>query len=176
VSDNTNSKGSNGLKIAIVVGIVVIAALLGVIIFLLVGNREEPEKRNVVLNKDNAEEVIEDMVKNAEEETLPITYYETTMTTEWHFKNGKATSEDAYVANSTSNSTDVYFDIVLSNDEENVIYKSPIIPRGGELDKIALDKVLDKGDYDCVCIYHLVDENQKTLSTLRVTLKISIEN
>ena len=176
MSDNTNSKGGNGLKIAIAVGVVVIIALLGVIIFLLVGKKEEPEKRSVVLNKDNADEVIEEMVKNAEEETLPITYYETTMSTEWHFKNGSATSEDAYVANSTANSTDVYFDIVLSDDEENVIYKSPVIPRGGELENIALDKVLDKGDYDCVCIYHLVDEDQKTLSTLRVTLKISIEN
>ena len=175
MSENTNSKGSNGLKIAIAVGVVVIIALLGVVIFLLVGRgkEEEPERRNVVVTQDNAEEVIKEMT---EAETIPVTYYEVTMSTEWHFKDGSAISDDAYVANSTSNSTDVYFDIFLSDDEDNAIYKSPIIPRGGELGNISLDRVLEKGDYDCVCIYHLVDENQKTLSTLRVTLKISVEN
>lgn len=176
MSDNTNSKGSNGLKIAIAVGVVVIIALLGVVIFLLVGRgKEEPERRNVVVTQENAEEVIKEMMES-DAGTLPVTYYEVQMTTEWHFKDGSAISDDAYVANSTSNSTDVYFDIFLSDDEDNAIYKSPVIPRGGELGNISLDKVLDKGEYDCVCIYHLVDEDQKTLSTLRVTLKISVEN
>ena len=173
---DTNSKGSNGLKIAIAVGVVVIVALLGVVIFLLVGRgKEEPEKRNVVVTQENAEEVIKEMTES-NAGTIPITYYEVTMSTDWHFKDGSAVSDDAYVANSTSNSTDVYFDIFLSDDEDNAIYKSPIIPRGGELENISLDKVLEKGDYDCIFIYHLVDENQKTLSTLRVTLKISVEN
>ena len=172
---DTNSKG-NGLKIAIAVGVVVIIALLGVIIFLLVGrDKEEPERRNVVVTQENAEEVIKEMMES-DAGTLPVTYYEVQMTTEWHFKDGSAISDDAYVANSTSNSTDVYFDIFLSDDEDNAIYKSPVIPRGGELGNISLDKVLDKGEYDCVCIYHLVDEDQKTLSTLRVTLKIIVEN
>ena len=129
----------------------------------------------MVVTQENADEIVDKMIEEADE-TIPTTYYEVTMTTEWHFKDGSAISDDAYVANSTSNSTDVYFDIVLSDDEDNVIYKSPVIPRGGELENISLDKVLDKGDYDCVCIYHLVDEDQKTLSTLRVTLKISVEN
>ena len=173
MSDNTNSKGSNSLKIAIVVGIVVIAALLGVIIFLLLGKdkAEEPEKRNVVVSRDNVDEVVEEL---ATEEYIEPGYYEASMTTTWTFATGSDVSEDAYVANVEGNTNDVYFDVVMSDNEDEVIYKSPVIPRGSELNNIALDTPLDAGTYDCVCIYHLVDEEQNTISTLRVSVTIIV--
>ena len=170
---DTNSKGSNGLKIAIAVGVVVIVALLGVIIFLLVGRgkAEEPEKRNVVVTQDNVDEVVEEM---AEAPTVEVGYYEASMNTTWTFATGSDVSEDALVANVEGNTNDVYFDVVLAEDEEKVIYKSPVIPRGGELKNIALDTPLDAGTYPCVCIYHLIDENQKTLSTVRVGITVIV--
>ncbi len=173
MSDNTNSKGGNGLKIAIAVGVVVIIALLGVIIFLLVGkgNADEPEKRNVVVSQDNVEEVVEEM---AAEPAVQQGYYEASMNTTWTFATGSDVSEDAYVANVEGNTNDVYFDVVLAEDEDQVIYKSPVIPRGSELKEIALDTPLDAGTYDCVCIYHLVDDEQKTVSTLRVGITIIV--
>ncbi|MDC7279122.1 hypothetical protein NXH64_06325 [Butyrivibrio fibrisolvens] len=173
MSENTNSKVNNGLKIAIAVGVVVIVALLGVVIFLLVGRgkAEEPEKRNVVVTQDNVETVVEEL---AEEEYIQPGYYEASMSTTWTFATGSDVSEDAYVANKEGNTNDVYFDVVLAEDEEQVIYKSPVLPRGSELDNIALDTPLDAGTYDCVCIYHLVDENQKTVSTLRVGITIVV--
>ena len=70
---------------------------------------------------------------------------------------------------------DVYFDVVLAEDEEHVIYSSPVIPRGGRLEEIALDEVLEAGTYDCVMIYHLIDEEQNTISTLRVAVKVIIQ-
>jgi hypothetical protein len=173
VSENTNSKGSNGLKIAIAVGVVVIIALLGVVIFLLVGRGkvEEPEKRNVVVTQDNVEEVVEDMIN---EDYIEPGYYEASMNTTWTFATGSDVSEDAYVANVEGNTNDVYFDVVLAEDEKQVIYKSPIIPRGGELKNIALDTPLDAGTYDCVCIYHLIDEDQNTVSTVRIGITIIV--
>jgi hypothetical protein len=172
VSENTNSKGSNGLKIAIAVGVVVIVALLGVIIFLLVGRgKEEPEKRNVVVTQDNVEEVVKEM------ETAPSVetgYYEASMNTTWTFATGSDVSEDAYVANVEGNTNDVYFDVVLAEDEDQVIYKSPVLPRGSELENIALDTPLDAGTYNCVCVYHLIDDNQKTLSTVRVGITVIV--
>ena len=172
MSENTNSKGSNGLKIAIAVGVVVIIALLGVIIFLIVGrDKEEPEKRNVVVTQDNVDEVVEEM---AEAPTVETGYYEASMNTTWTFATGSDVSEDAYVANVEGNTNDVYFDVVLAEDENQVLYKSPVLPRGSELENIALDTPLDAGTYNCVCIYHLIDDNQKTLSTVRVGITIVV--
>ena len=88
---------------------------------------------------------------------------------------GKEVSYDAVVENVAKNTNDVYFDIVLEEDEEKVLYKSPVIPRGGRLEEIILDDTLDAGTYNCVVIYHLIDEDQNTLSTLRVALEIIVE-
>ena len=172
VSENTNSKGSNALKIAIVVGIVVIVALLGVIVFLLVGrDKKESEKRNVVVNQDNVEKVVQEM---AQAPTVESGYYEASMNTTWTFATGSDVSEDAYVANVEGNTNDVYFDVVLAEDEDQVIYKSPILPRGSELQDISLDTPLEAGTYNCVCIYHLVDDDQNTISTVRVGITIIV--
>ena len=79
------------------------------------------------------------------------------------------------VENDPKNTNDVYFDIVLAEDEEKVIYKSPVIPRGGHLEEIVLDEALEAGTYDCVVIYHAVDEEQNTLGTVRIALQIIVE-
>lgn len=169
-----NNRGKGGNKGVVIVGIiavVIIAVLVGVIVFLL--KPQEEEKRNVVVTPENVEEVLEEL-----EEEGGITepgYYTVTMDTTWHFVNGNEPSYDAVVLNVEKNTHDVYFDIVLENDESVVLYKSPVIPRGGRLENITLDTVLDAGTYNCVVIYHLVDENQDTVSTLRVALKIIIE-
>lgn len=102
-------------------------------------------------------------------------YYTVTMNPTWHFKTGDSASYDAVVINAEDNTNDVYFDIVLEEDESQVLYSSPVIPLGGQLENIELDETLDAGIYNCVVIYHLVDEEQNTLSTLRVTLQIVVE-
>jgi hypothetical protein len=93
----------------------------------------------------------------------------------WHFATGDAVSEDAYVGNRTENTNDVYFDLFLASDESNPILESPVIPRGGAFENFALDAKLDAGTYDCVMVYHLVDENQDTVSTLRVEVTVIVE-
>ena len=103
-------------------------------------------------------------------------YYNVSMTNEWHFSSGDAISEDAYVENVEENTNDVYFELVLADNEEKVLLESPIIPRGSEMKNIALDVVLGQGTYNCVMIYHLVDEEQNTLNLLRVAVTIVIEN
>ncbi len=170
-----SEKKGNGTKIAIIVGIVVIIALLITVIVLLIqrqsGNQEET-KRNVVVNQDNAEQVAEELIN---EPYIAPGYYSTQMSTEWHFATGDAVSEDAYVKNDAGNTNDVFFDVFLEDNESEPILQSPVIPRGSELDNISLDKKLDAGTYDCVMVYHLVDDDQNTISTLRVAFKIIVE-
>ncbi len=177
----TTKKGSDVGKVVIVVAALIIIALLAVIAVLLLKGKEEPveEKRDgvaargVVANQSNAEQVVEDMVLTPYVEPG---YYEASMTNVWHFADSNSVSEDAYVANVEGNTNDVYFDVFLASDEENAIIESPIIPRGAEFEEIKLNKELDAGTYDCVMIYHLIDENQKTISTLRVGITIVVEN
>jgi len=167
-------KGGNGKLVVIIVAIVaVIVILVGIILFLLLRPKEEPERRNVVVTEDNVNEVVEQM---GSAEVTPPGYYTVTMNNEWTFATGDAVSEDAYVENVVGNTNDVYFDVFLVGDEENAIYKSPIIPIGSSLNQIALDTPLEAGTHDCVVIYHLVDEDQNTLSTLRVAIKITVNN
>jgi hypothetical protein len=170
---------SKKAKTAIVIGsVVIIIALLVTIIVLLLRGKEDVkdqggEKRSVVVTKENAEQVAEEM-KN--QEYIPNGYYETKMTTKWNFNTGDAVSEDAYVENVMENTNDVYFDVVLEEDENQVIYKSPVIPRGGKLDGIKLDTKLSKGEYPAIVIYNLVDSEQNTVSTLRVGVTIIVAN
>ena len=170
---NQNKSLGKGGKIAIFVGIAVVIALLVVVIILLLrGQKKEEPKRNVVVTQENVEEVVDNM---ALDEYIEPGYYSASMTNTWHFATGDAISEDAFVENKEENTNDVYFDVFLASDEENPILQSPVIPRGAELDNISLDTPLDAGTYDCVMVYHLVDEEQNTISTLRVGITIIVE-
>lgn len=172
--------GGAGLVIGLTSLVIVAAAAVGIIIFLLVtrnqgsdeARSETAERRNVVVTQENVEGVIQEM-----ENRPPIEegYYNVKMTGEWHFPKGDAVSLDAFVENVPENSNDVYFDIFLNSEEEEAIYKSPVIPRGASLEGIKLDTPLEAGTYDCLMIYHLIDENQNTLDTLRVTVTLVIE-
>lgn len=168
--------GKGGIKAVIIGSVVIIVILVIVIIGLLArqGNSdiERETKRNVVVNQQNADEVAEELIH---QEYVAPGYYSVQMTTTWHFQTGDAVSEDAYVANDAGNTNDVYFDVFLAEDESTPILESPVIPRGAELDQIALDTPLEAGNYDCIMIYHLVDEEQNSISTLRVGFTIIVE-
>lgn len=167
-------------KITIIILGLVIAVLAAVIIVMVIRGKkdtpaqtpEKPEKRSTLITEDNADEVLQEM---ADREYVEPGYYNVRMNTEWHFSSGDAESEDAYVENSEMNTSDVYFDVVLAEDETQVLYESPIIPVGSSMNKVKLNKKLDAGSHECIMIYHLVDKNQETTSTLRVTLKIIVE-
>ncbi len=183
---NQNGEKTKGLLIGCVAVIVV---LLVVIIVLMVRGQaggqnptpagqsgaESKVKRNVVVNEKNVESVVDDMASEAKEFVEPG-YYICNMDTDWTFENGEAVSKDARVDNAATNTNDVYFDVFLASDESEPIYCSPVIPRGAFLEHIALDKPLEAGTYDCVVVYHLVDENQETVSTLRVAITITVES
>jgi hypothetical protein len=163
-------EGGKKNKILLILAILIILILIGIIIFLLWP--KENEKRNVVVTEKNVDQVMSDM---ADAEKTDSGYYTVSMNNTWHFADGKAASSDAVMENFSMNTTDVYFDVVLKEDEDHVILKSPIMPPGSKMENITLDEDLDAGTYDCVCIYHLVDENQKTTSTLRVELTVVID-
>lgn len=157
------SQEKKGGKKAIAICIVVVI-LLAILLFLLLN--KEPA-RNVVVNEDNVEEVIENR------EFVPPGSYEVTMNYYWNFASGTAASDDAYVKNAESNKNSVYFD-VTRKDTDETIYKSPILTVGSHLDNITLDSDLPAGVYDCIVTYHLLDENDKSTDTVSLNLTINI--
>ena len=170
--NNERKGGNRSIVIVVIIAVVIIAILVGVIVFLL--KPQEEEKRNVIVTSENVEEIVEQVEEKATK-FVPPGYYTVTMENVWHFPSGDQVSEDAFVMNVEENTNDVYFDLVLAENEEHVVYSSPVIPRGARLEEIMLDEILEAGTYDCVMIYHLIDEEQNTISTLRVAIKVIIE-
>ena len=44
------------------------------------------------------------------------------------------------------------------------------------MDKITLDSDLDKGSYDCVCTYHLINEENKPVSKVSVGVTVNVKS
>lgn len=188
MSENTNTQdnqkkgGANkSLIIICVVAAVIIIALVGVIVFLMnsksdtvVEDSEQKEKRSVLITEDNIDEMAEQILDQSEPEGVPMNY-QVTMNSTWEFEDGQSASRNAYVANSENNETPVYFD-VIRNDTQEVIYQSPVIPLGMDLDDIVLDVDLDAGNYECTMVYHLIDDEQNTLTTVNMWLMVKVEN
>lgn len=181
INDASKKKGGKGWVIAGILVAIVIVILLGIIIYLLQSQKTSqqsesvaavPQQRNVVVAPENVDEVIAQM---EEEAKTPVGSYEVTMNTHWTFPNGKSASSDAFVENSTSNTNMVYFIISLDSSGEE-IYRSPYLELGAQLRDITLDKELEKGDYDSIITYHLVDDDFNELSSVSMYMMISIEN
>jgi len=180
MSDTNNAQNhASGKKTWIPLGIcaVVIVVLIGVIISMMSrqsmsnsgDNATEPLRREVLVTENNVEEAIAELSQPVK---APPSY-RVQMTTTWHFEDGASESSDAYVGNANTNKTDVYFDLILKDSEE-VLLESPVIPIGASMRHIKLDKVLSAGRYPAVVVYHLVDENQETLTTVRMGVTLDI--
>ena len=179
--ENSSKKGGkNKGRAAILICFIIVIVLLGVIIALLLKKNneaaapqqpaEETDLRGLVVNEDNVDQAVDAMVNGP---GAPDNY-EVTMNSTWNFPDGSQASDNAYVENSKSNSNDVYFDLELSDTGE-VLLESPVIPVGSHMDRIKLDKELDKGTYDCILTYHLLDGNQNTVGTVKMVVTVVIE-
>lgn len=155
--------------LVIIFPVIIVAVIVGILIIAFVGKESDA---NVVVTPDNVEEIIAQL---REEERVPIGSYEVTMNTAWTFPDSKTASEDAYVSNAVTNNSTVYFDINLEGSTD-VIYKSPYIPVGSSVQNITLDNDMDKGVYEAVLTYHLVDESYKETSKVSVGITITIQN
>lgn len=184
---SAQSQGNKGTKILIIVFAVVVVLLIGTVIVLANNVKKAKEEnsksaeiqetgyRQTVINEETADQVVEDMFTEDDNVVGMPSSYETVMTTTWHFPDGESESTDAYVENSKANSTSIYFDVRLSDTQEN-IYESPVLPLGTHVDKIKLMKDLDPGTYDCELTYHLIDDEQNTLGTIDVVVTVIVAN
>lgn len=171
-SEKTNKK----LLIAGAAGVVgVIVVLIGVIVYLAGVQRAQPDTRKeergraILLTKDNIEEF------ESKKDAVEDGYYLVTMNNAWSFDDGKSESIDAYVANAPQNTRTVYFEVFLSDTGE-MVYSSPYMPVGTELQNFSLEKDLKAGDYTAVVAYHLVDDEFNEIDDVSVEITIHILN
>ena len=169
-----NSKSKTTIIALLIVLFVVIATLASVVYFM---NKKDDNPsssvstgRGTVVTLDNKDEILADLNNKVSDG-----FYEIMRNVEWSFKDASTPSEDAYVANPTTNSNTVYFDVVVDSTGQTV-YESPMIPVGYALQDIALKSDLAAGTYPCTLTYHLVDENSKDISTLAVGVTLNIES
>lgn len=168
----SEKNGKKWLITGLIVVFLVIAVLVGIIVYLAMGRSQQPETqikgKAVLLTEDNVQEY-------DNPEPVEDGYYMVTMNTSWDFDDGKAESYNAYVANAVENTRTVFFDVFLSDTGENV-YSSPYMPVGSELRNFALDKTLEAGDYQAVVTYHLVDDEYNEIDDVSASVTIHILN
>lgn len=150
------------LHILLMVMLLAIIVVLGIIIYKLLNKEEEPVTRLPS----------EELVVDEPEEAVNSGVFTTDMNMVWTFPKGKLVSKDAVVGNSSINVYDAYFDLYLEDEKETLLYSSPIIPVGKRLGKLKLDKGLPTGEYEALCTFHLVDDDEKEVDnvTFYVTL------
>lgn len=155
--------------------VIVIAVLLGIICYLMLGKEAEQDERsyNRVVTPDNVEEIISQL---DEQEYTPIGSYEVKMNTNWIFPDGESPSSNAYVENSVNNRNTVFFTIALDTDPDTDIYDSPFIEPGSYMESVQLDGDLDAGVYEAVLTYHLVDEQEEEISQVSIGITLTINN
>lgn len=156
--------------IIIILLLLLLAAVIFMVVLLLRDKPQEdfdaePGTRGTIVTQSNAEELI------LNDEAVPDGYYDVSMSIVWHFKDG--VTEDAKVANKTTNTRTVYFDL-LTTDEE-LMYSSPYIPVGESMQGFTLDKELAPGTYDMIVRYYLVDDDGMEVSNVSVGITVYVE-
>lgn len=146
-------------RVITVAAFIILLAALAVCIVLLLLRKDEDKPERRIIDRNNADEIMEDMSDKVDEGM-----FECKMTTTWTFEDGSSVSPNAYVANVESNRYALYFDVYEEGTNE-LLYSSPILPVGSELQDIKLDKELSAGDHDAVVMYTLVDEAEEEVST-----------
>ncbi len=92
----------------------------------------------------------------------------------WEFPSPTENSYNAYVRNNERNTSPIYFDVALS--DGTIIYKSKVLAVGEEDRGFKLDKSLAPGNYNCMVVYHILDNvNDKgKLSCVNMAVDIHI--
>lgn len=174
--DQKRKAGKGSLSMPLIIGLVLIAVIIGGIAVTAVmsrntRNNSDVSGYNVVVTPDNVDQLIAENPSK-----VAAGSYDVCMNSTWQFKNAKSVSDNAYVENLISNTNTVNFTLAR-NDTGTTIYESPYIPVGSSLKNIKLtDESLGAGTYPCTVTYHLVDENYNQISTLKISVSVVIQN
>lgn len=152
--------------IAVIIALLVVIGVLGFVIYGLL-NKEEPK-----LQRDVSEGLIVD--PDEIDQKASEARFTTDMNMIWTFPSGSKVSNNAIIGNSASNLYECYFEVYLDDEEQTLLYSSPVLPVGKRLDQLKLNQVLPDGSYDAVCTYHILDDEdpEKELGTVSFAVSL----
>ena len=172
---------ARGYKIILGVMVVICAAAVVTLVSVLLNNSNDDEHllddtpvprgtvgTGVVVTEDNLQEALDWLSRPLEDAT-----YTTSMNIEWVFERWNTPSLNAFVENYHTNNRTVYFDLWLDATEE-LLFTSPYIPVGAELDEMRLIKQLPAGVYPSTVTYFLVDDDYNEVANLSVAVTVRI--
>lgn len=156
-------------------------AAVGVLIFVMLGDDDvapapapppmpevERGARGTVVTPENLDEILELL-----QQPIPDAQFHTHMTIDWVFPTTNSPALNALVANSTSNTRTIFFEVNLTDTGE-LVYSSPFIPVGQRHTNFALDANLPVGTHNAVVTYVLVDDDYQPITTVAVGVALTI--
>jgi hypothetical protein len=175
VSETNKQKSFNLLAVIVIIAVIIVVGAVAFFVYEKLQSKpgestvvtDRVDGRGTILTPENMDEVL-----NAEK--VDDGFFETRMSTEWTFINNNS-SENVYLANAETNLHTFYFDIAIGDTEKEVVYSSPYVPVGSEMPQFSLEKALDKGDYPATVIYHLVDDENKEISSVSIAVTLHIK-
>ncbi len=154
------------LVIGLVLLLLIIIAGLGVTIYMLLHKPEEPKPERAVSEGLVVDGKIDQKASEAR--------FTTDMNMIWTFPSGSAVSNNAVIGNSASNQYECYFEVYLDDEEQTLLYSSPVLPVGKRLDKLELDQVLSDGTHEAICTYHILDDEDPDKELGTVSFAVSL--
>ncbi len=100
--------------------------------------------------------------------------FTTDMNMVWTFPSGSAVSTNAQIGNSSANMYECYFEVYLDDEDQTLLYSSPVLPVGKSISKLQLDQVLPDGSYDAICTFHLLDDENPDKELGTVSFQVSL--
>lgn len=156
-----------GSRVALAACIVVIVILLAAVFVLWSQKKDKKE----TVDRTVSEGLVVDGNIDRKASDARFT---TDMNMIWTFPSGSAVSDNAIVGNSESNEYECYFEVYLDNEEQTLLYSSPVIPVGKRLDELKLNQVLPDGSYDAICTYHILDDEDPERELGTVSFAVSL--
>ncbi len=155
--------------IAVIIVLLIVIGGLGVVIYNLMNKPAEIQKTERAVSEGLI--VDENYDRKASEAR-----FTTDMNMIWTFPSGSDVSNNAHIGNSSANLYECYFEIYLNDEEQTILYSSPVLPVGKSIDKLKLNQVLPDGSYDATCTYHLLDDEDpdKELGTVSFAVSLMV--
>lgn len=153
--------------IAVMIVLLLVIGVLGVVIYNLMNKPETAPKAE----RDISEGLIVDDNFNKKAADARFT---TDMNMIWTFPSGSAVSTNAQIGNSSANLYECYFEVYLDDEEQTLLYSSPVLPVGKRLDQLKLNQVLPDGAYDAICTYHILDDEEPDRELGKVSFSVSL--
>lgn len=162
------------IAVAVAVGVLLIAVIAVLVMLLL---KKEPAAP-AVAEPGTGNVVVDDGFDPNAMQKAADDMFEVKMSTSWVFPDGASPSTDAYVANSGANSLPFYFEILLPESGEDggdeVLYKSPVLPVGSAVREITLNRDLDAGQYEGMCVYYNLNPDNTIESTIPIVVRLTV--